>query len=127
MNKSTLSMNHSYYRPQYPQIIRLPLENSASYRIQIITILKWILLNQKNHQNEVESRHHQNTHQATHLIPQLFIFGISNFGAINGKEVGLWLLHTYHLLLLFFSSSNTLFKHVSSEFVTVNLQIESIK
>ena len=87
MNKSILSMNHFYYRPQYPQIIRLPLENSTSYRIQIITILKWILLNQKNHQNEVESRHHQNTHQATHLNPQFFTFGISNFGEINGKEV----------------------------------------
>ena len=88
MNKSTLSMNHFYYRPQYPQIIRLPLENLALYRIQIITILKWILLNQKNHQNEVESRHHQNTHQATHLKPQFLTFGISNFGAIYGKEVG---------------------------------------
>ena len=88
MNTSTLSKNHFYYRPQYPQIIRLPLENLALYRIQIITILKWILLNQNNLQNEAESRHHQNTQQETHLIPQLFIFGISNFGAINGKEVG---------------------------------------
>ena len=89
MNTSTLPKNHFYYRPQYPQIIRLPLENLASYRIQIITILKWILLNQNNLQNEAESRHHQNTHQATHLNPQIFTFGIFNFGAINGKEVGL--------------------------------------
>ena len=125
MNKSTLSMNHFYYRPQYPQIIHLPLENSTSYRIQIITILKWILLNQKNHQNEVESRHHQNTHQATHLNLQFFTFGIFNFGAINGKEVDFWLLHTYRLLLLYFSSSNTLFKHVSSKFVILVLHIEA--
>lgn len=81
-------MNHFYYRLQYPQIIRLPLENLELYRIQIITTLKWILLSQKNLQNEVESHHPQNTHQETHLKPQFFIFGIFNFGAINGKEVG---------------------------------------